>query len=673
MKENNNSYSESEEEKNLDNSRDNDFSLKGKKIIINLDIEEDNNNINENEIEIDNNINLEEIKLELGSRIICPEEDCFRNAIISIEPITFNIKSDCGMHIKTMNILKYVEKTGKAKEEKESCSLCNNTIKDILNNKKNLYKCYCGENVCDTCKNEHLSGKDEKDHNSIDFDKKDFICCCSKNFKKFLVYCIKCKKNICILCNNQHKDHKIIKFSGLYKLNEEEKNKKRQILDEQKEKIEKIKKILDDWMSKIKKLFDIYKTKMDLFWEISNLILNNYDISKNYYEEIKNVENIPYDFDCKLLDLLDSEEDFKKQNEIFLKFLNEHFIDDNKNKKKNEINNNNINVKYNYQFENLFEEKYKEMTVNNICELRKNKLLLVNVSGNKEEELYVYSQSEQNIYNKEEFITVINGGKIISISELENGYVLILQKKYFKIVKIEKEKKSINIIQNKEMEVEIFKQIIQLINGNLVSISYIPNQDNYIIIWEKNLIYGEYERKKINHLNELPLYLMELNNNTFLVYYEQNKLSIFDSKTNEEIKKLAKIKLNNIDITYSSIFNMIRINENIIIFVYRNGFLLYHLLLNEYKAYTLKYKIKDICQIPNEKKSFFINFRKITENASHFGLIPIIYNEFFQKIELGNEILDIHNNEITCIKLLSNNNVITSSLNDSMKIWKINK
>ena len=135
----------------------------------------------------------------------------------------------------------------------------------------------------------------------------------------------------------------------------------------------------------------------------------------------------------------------------------------------------------------------------------------------------------------------------------------------------------------------------------------------------------------------------------------------------------SRIKLNNRDITNSKIFNMIRINENIIIFVYRNGFLIYNLLLNEYKAYTFKYIIKDICQIPNENKSFFINFIKKTENASHFGLIPIIYNEFSQKIELGNEILDIHNNEITCIKLLSNNNVITSSPKDSMKIWKINK
>jgi WD40 repeat protein len=680
MKENNNSFTDSEEEINTNSnnkySEHIDFSLK-EKIFFNSYIKDENNNIDENEI--DNNINLEEIKI--GSRIICPEENCFQNTILSIEPYSFEIKSDCGKHINKMSIIKYVENSGAAKEEKECCSVCNTTYKDILQNNKKLYKCYCGRNVCETCKNGHLSGKNEKEHNSIEFDKKDYICCCSKDFKKYLVFCINCKKNICILCNNKHKDHKLKKFSELYKLGKEEKKEIKQKLDEQKEKIEKIKKIIDNWMIKTQKFFDIYKKKLELYWEINNLIFNKYDVSKNYYEEIKNIENIRFDFDSKLLDLLDSENDFKKQNEIFVKILNEDYVDDiNKN---NEINNNNEinkNNKYEYQLDNLFEKQYGEMIVNNICELKKDKLLIVNVSGkNKKEELYVYSQSELNIYNQEVFNKPIDGGHIISISELKNGNILIVQNNNFKIAKIEKETKIINIIQDKNIEPEIFKQIIELINGNLASISYIPNQDNYIIIWEKNLMYDEYERKKINHIDELPHYLMELNKISFLVYFENEKLSIFNSKTNEEIKKLPKIKTINTEKPSYKVFNMIRINENIIMFVYPNGVLLYNLLLKRYtKIFALNYIVKDICYLPNDKEAFFINYFESKKNqrkatVKSFGLIPLIYDLFLQKVKLGNEILDIHRSDIKCVKLLSNNYLITGSSDNFMKIWKITK
>ena len=668
MKEANNSYSESEGSNIIVNSQKVDFLLKDK-IFFSSYMNEDNNNVNENVIE--NDINLNEINL--GSRIICPEEDCFQNAIISIEPISFDIKSDCGKHIKKMNILKYVESAGKEKEENECCSLCNKSYKDILDDKQILFKCYCGHNICETCKNEHLNGNDEKEHNSIDFDKKDYICCCSKGFKKFLGFCVGCKKNICILCDSQHKGHPIKKFSELYKLGKDEKNKRKQILDGKKEEIEKIKKIIDDWMSKVQKFFEIYKKKLDLFWEINNLILNKYDLSKNYYEEIKNVENIHFDFDNKLLDLLNSEEDFKKQNEIMFKIINEYFVDYNKNKN-NEIKN---TIKSKYQLDKSFENEYK---VKNICELKKDKLLLVNVEGNNQEILLVYSQSEQNNYNQEPFIEQpIDEGHIINMFELKNGNVLILQKNYFKIAKVQKEKKTINIIQNYK-QAEKFKQIIELINGNLASISYNSKAENYIIILEKNLINDEYEKKKINPLKEVddkPHYLMELNNNSFLVYFEEENLIILNSKTNEAIKKLPKIKTINTNNPKNKVFKMIRINENILMFIYNNGFLLYNLLLNRYtKVYTLHYKIKDICQIPNDNKSFFINYCESTNRNSinnSFGLIPVIYDEFLQKVELGNEILNIHSQEITCVKLLSNNYLVTSSSDNKMKMWKINK
>ena len=48
-------------------------------------------------------INLEEIKL--GSEIICPVDNCFLNAIISINPILFEVKSNCGKHERKLEII----------------------------------------------------------------------------------------------------------------------------------------------------------------------------------------------------------------------------------------------------------------------------------------------------------------------------------------------------------------------------------------------------------------------------------------------------------------------------------------------------------------------------------------------------------------------------------------
>ena len=191
----------------------------------------------------------------------------------------------------------------------------------------------------------------------------------------------------------------------------------------------------------------------------------------------------------------------------------------------------------------------------------------------------------------------------------------------------------------------------------------------------------EYEKKKTNPLKEVndkPHYLMELNNNSILVYFEEENLIILNSKTNEIIKKLPKIKTINTNNPNYKVFKMIRINENILMFVYNNGFLLYNLLLNRFtKVYTLHYMINDISHIPNDNKSFFINYRESNTNrnstVNSYGLIPVIYDEFLQKVELGHEILNIHSQDITCVKLLSNNYLVTSSLDNKMKMWKINK
>ena len=394
----------------------------------------------------------------------------------------------------------------------------------------------------------------------VDFKLKDYSCCCNEACKKYICFCVDCKKNLCILCCGEHKEHKVENFSHLYKLGKGEKKELKNKLKEQNEKIDKFKIIIDNWLKKITKIIDIYKKKLELYLEINNIILSKYDIKSNFYEEIKNIENLRYDFDNHFMDLLKYEKDFNKQNEIILKLLNENNLKINRGKREKE----------NFELEKLFEKELNG-EVKNICELKKENLLIVNSfkKENKIEELNIYKKSENNLYNQIHFIKNIDGGKIQNLSELRNGNLLISQKNYFKIVRITKEKEFI-IIQEQKFENEDIIQIIELINGYLISISNIPNGEvNNLIFWEKNLITGIYEKAEQYGLTKSALLIIELNKYSFLIFFKDGIISIYNSKTSKEIVKLVKINNFKID---NEIKRMIKINEDNILFYIKKDY-----------------------------------------------------------------------------------------------------
>ena len=143
-------------------------------------------------------------------------------------------------------IINFAEKSGKSKEEKECCSNCNITYKDIKGKKNKLYKCYCGENICENCKENHLNEKDLEKHNMVEFQKKDYICGCKEGNQRYISYCLDCKKNLCFFCNKEHKKqkHKVIIFTESFQLGKEEQKEIKNKLKNQKEKIDKIKEII---------------------------------------------------------------------------------------------------------------------------------------------------------------------------------------------------------------------------------------------------------------------------------------------------------------------------------------------------------------------------------------------------------------------------------------------
>ena len=158
---------------------------------------------------------------------------------------------------------------------------------------------------------------------------------------------------------------------------------------------------------------------------------------------------------------------------------------------------------------------------------------------------------------------------------------------------------------------------------------------------------------------------MELNKYSFLLYSKEGIISIFSSKTSKEIVKLIKINNNKID---NEIKKIKKLNEKYILFLFQKGLLIYNILLNEVSnIFAFKFDLIDLCVFPNCKKIFLAYHMKKKDS----GIIPLNLNFFTQKFSYEDTINNIHNNEITSIKLLDNGNLATGSLDKYMKIWKI--
>ena len=52
----------------------------------------------------------------------------------------------------------------------------------------------------------------------VNFDEKEYICCCSKKGQKYEFYCYDCNENFCSQCKDKkHNNHEIIEFFILNK------------------------------------------------------------------------------------------------------------------------------------------------------------------------------------------------------------------------------------------------------------------------------------------------------------------------------------------------------------------------------------------------------------------------------------------------------------------------
>ena len=247
------------------------FLYEGKKLKEELTLEE---NINEEDKQL-KKINIivgkeEEKELNVRSKeIICPIcKDCIKmnidNYRIYVNDWTINHKID--------NILiKEFENTQYINQRKIICNQCNkNNQSNTYNNE--FYICNtCNINLCPLCKKE----KHDINHSIIKYEQKYYIC--DKHNKLYNSYCMKCKKDLCILCEQEHNNHEIINDEKFIPNIDEYKNQ----LNELRKSIYILKGDINEIIDNLNKLIE----NIELYYKISNEMLNNYD-NKNINNEI---------------------------------------------------------------------------------------------------------------------------------------------------------------------------------------------------------------------------------------------------------------------------------------------------------------------------------------------------------------------------------------------------
>ena len=225
------------------------------------------------------------------------------------------------------------------------CNICKvNNQSKMYNNE--FYFCNtCKINICPLCLQKHNSL-----HSIINYEQKD--CNCEIHNEIYIKYCHTCKKNICLSCHNLHKKHEITQYEDIIPDMNEVGNNMNRLINSINIFKNDIKKIIID-LNKVIEYLDIY-------YNISDNIIKNYNSKNRNYEILQNINEINNNNNIIINDINNINNDnniVNKLKEIFniYKKMNNHEIIQSeekpetkvvfKNKKKciNNMNNNNMN------------------------------------------------------------------------------------------------------------------------------------------------------------------------------------------------------------------------------------------------------------------------------------------------------------------------------------------
>ena len=652
--------------------------------------------LNDSNINIKNDIkNIENLKINDIEKIVCPE--CGEIPSLEINHNNYMIKSFCpNRHSVEDSLLNFIKRSNAKIFEDILCSECNKKSSDLKNKKNDMYKCKCGDYICENCKDKHIEKnkeekKNEEDDDEDDYDKKhnlikyplkDYKCSCSESLEDYYFYCNKCMRNLCAGCEADHpRDHQICNFSEEIDNNLSDKN-----MEVKKHKFKEQKNIINNFINKLhifikefeEKLNNLEKT-LQTFLEINDYILKKFNKKAMNYQIIESAKNI----NLELTNLITTFTNSTNEKEGLTLLIN---IVDYQNQKDNKFNMN-YKSSRNPSSINIPKSSGKSFdeiigaTITSLCQL-KNGIAVGDIKGN----IHCFTLTKSQL-TKNLIITDDNGNDIKYLYLLKNGHFIssiynefkiyelskssekiehkVIQKfKYSKINKQEKNnikdiksnkssKSNKSNKSNLEQPQNIYHyQALELINNNLL---YIEADRLYMLKPYNSSIYKDKAKEK--KLESHIISMAELNNNRFCLYCEDKCLYIFDSNS---FKEKSKFRINTNFLT----FNKIKYINNDIIAALGNKKIY---LLSEAKQDIIDifddYFIYDIDSGSNQlfaaSQNNIIQFDiKVNKEGKYFTKVkdmPIKYNinilyllnnEVDEKDKIGNFILAYNNESI---------------------------
>ena len=201
---------------------------------------------------------------------ICPQ--CCKPCRIKYENYHICLFECMNNHITYLKIKDFFD-SQKINISNIKCEICKIKTKANCPNNE-FYKCL---SCCLLCKSIH-----QTNHNIINYDKLNYIC--NKHNDSFIKYCSQCKKNICYICEDDHEKHNQISFSEI-KPNINDSNNNLKVM---KKEIDIFNNNIKEIINKLNEMINI----MNIYYEINNNIINNYEKKNRNYQVLQNIKQI---------------------------------------------------------------------------------------------------------------------------------------------------------------------------------------------------------------------------------------------------------------------------------------------------------------------------------------------------------------------------------------------
>ena len=233
--------------------------------------------------------------------ILCPK--CLESCFFQLDNYKITLYKCKNNHVTNNIFLKDFKETQKFDSSKIICDKCKGKDINCINNTKK-YKCYsCGLILCKKCKSLH-----NNNHKLINYDKKNYKCIIHNEI--YNSYCITCNNNLCMLCENIHKNHQIIYYKNIMPN-----------IANLKDEMGEFKNTFNIFNNEIQSIIKILENtinNLNIYYEISMDLINNFIIKNRNYQILTNLNNIKYTNKF----VLNNIKEIIKEKNIYFKFNN---------------------------------------------------------------------------------------------------------------------------------------------------------------------------------------------------------------------------------------------------------------------------------------------------------------------------------------------------------------